>query len=62
MRDPLGRVEIALGNSGQEIWVGISEANLDISQWVDAKVRVVGVRESIYDDNIESDCGWHRDS
>jgi diguanylate cyclase (GGDEF)-like protein len=51
MRDPLGRVEIALGDSGQEVWVGISETNVDMSQWVDARVRVVGVSESIYDDN-----------
>lgn len=53
-RDSLNRTEVALGESGQQIVATISGPTGDVSQWVDAKVRIVGVSESTYDENGRS--------
>jgi len=50
MRDSFNRTQIALGESGQQITATISDATSDVSEWVDAKVRLVGVSESTYDE------------
>ena len=47
IRDDLGRVQLAFGEAGQEAPVTLAEANADNSHWVDAKVRIVGIGESI---------------
>jgi diguanylate cyclase (GGDEF)-like protein len=50
-RDALGHDQITLGESGQEIWASISNSKTDLSHWIDAQVRIVGVSESVYDEN-----------
>jgi diguanylate cyclase (GGDEF)-like protein len=50
LRDRLGRVQLALGDSGQEALVTLANGTGDSSHWVDAKVRITGVGESIYND------------
>jgi len=47
-RDDLGRVQLILGESGQEVPVTLSQPETNTSRWVDAKVRVFGVAAALY--------------
>ncbi len=50
IRDGRGRLQLAVGESGLEVPVTLPEGNGDISHWVDAKVRVIGIGESTYNE------------
>ncbi|HEY1799463.1 MAG TPA: EAL domain-containing protein [Terriglobales bacterium] len=50
-RDSLGHDQITLGESGREIPARIANNKVDLSKLINARVRVVGVSESIYDEN-----------
>ena len=48
-RDELGRAQLSLGASGQESSVTVSHGEVDSARWLDARVRIVGVGEAMYD-------------
>jgi len=50
-RDSVGHNQIALGESGREIWAVIANTKGDLSRLLNARVHLVGVSESIYDQN-----------
>jgi len=47
-RDDLGRVQLVLGDAGQEAAATLSEGKSDMSDWMNAKVHIIGVGESTY--------------
>ena len=49
--DRLGRVELAFGDAREEVPATLAAAQGDTSQWVNAKVRIAGIGEVIYDEN-----------
>jgi diguanylate cyclase (GGDEF)-like protein len=50
-RDQLGAVQLAFGDTGQEIPVTLGIPPDDSSRWLNASVDIVGVAESFFDDN-----------
>lgn len=51
VHDSLGRTQIVLAGSGQEIIATVSETKSDISKWINGQVHVIGVSETYYDQN-----------
>ncbi len=49
LRDRLGRIQLALWSAGQEVQATVADGDADPFNWVDAKVHIVGVGESIPD-------------
>jgi len=47
-RDDLGRVQLVLGDAGQEAAATLPEGKSDMSDWMNAKVHIIGVGESTY--------------
>ncbi len=47
--DSTGQTQISLGDSGQEVMATISEADNDASQWLNSRVRITGISETVYD-------------
>jgi diguanylate cyclase (GGDEF)-like protein len=50
-RDSFGAVQLAFGDAEQEIPATLSVFPDDTPQWLNARIRVVGVAESYFDDN-----------
>jgi len=48
--DDQGHMQLVLGDAGQEVPATLSEGKNDVSEWTNARVSIVGVGESIYND------------
>lgn len=47
--DSNGQTQLSLGDSGQEVLATISEADNEVSRWLNSRVRVVGINDALYD-------------
>ncbi len=50
-QDPLGRVQLTFADAGREVALTLSKVKGDPSRWLDAKVRMVGIGESSFNEN-----------
>ena len=50
-RDELGRVQLAFADAGREVPITLSESKGAGPQWLDARVRIIGIGESSFNAN-----------